>query len=245
MDLPDLYQWYQQAPGKAVLERERILLNQLLSELNGSHILQIDMLNDERLLNASPIKHKVRVNTEISAGITGSVVAANLTELPFLPNSIDVVVLNHILGFFDEPELLLKEIDSILKPEGHLVVVGFNPFSLWGLIKLYVNTTLPPWQEKFIPAIKVRYWLNRLGLSVIDYRTVFFPPPLENANILRKLDFMEALGQLYFQNLGAVYILVAQKKRIPLTLMPAKTKRQKHELTAGVLEPTTRIRHHD
>lgn len=245
MDLNDLREWYKQDLGCALLQCERAMLNQLLSEFTGRHILQIDVLNDERLLNASPIKHKVRVNTEITIGITGSVVAADLTELPFLPDSIDVVVLNHILGSVEEPELLLEEVDVIIKPEGYLIIVGFNPFSLWGLIKLYVNTTLPPWQEKFIPAMKIKYWLSCLGFSTVDYRTVFFQPPLENAKIIKKLDFMETLGQLYFQNLGAVYVLVMQKKRIPLTLLPVKEKRPTQEVTTGVLEPTRRIRYHD
>ena len=39
----------------------------------------------------------------------------------------------HILEFADEPHQVLREVERVLVPEGHLVITGFNPASLWGL----------------------------------------------------------------------------------------------------------------
>ena len=57
---------------------------------------------------------------------------ARCHELPIATQSIDLVVLPHVLEFADEPHQILREVDRVLMPEGRLVIVGFNPWSLWG-----------------------------------------------------------------------------------------------------------------
>ena len=34
---------------------------------------------------------------------------------------------------------MLREVDRVLAPEGHAVVLGFNPLSLWGLRRLFAH----------------------------------------------------------------------------------------------------------
>ena len=50
--------------------------------------------------------------------------------------SIDLVILPHILECIDNPRQLLAEACRIIKPEGHIIICGFNPHSLWGLKKI-------------------------------------------------------------------------------------------------------------
>ena len=54
-------------------------------------------------------------------------------ELPFATHSIDLVVMPHILEFAEDPHQVLREVERVLVPEGHVVITGFNPASLWGL----------------------------------------------------------------------------------------------------------------
>jgi ubiquinone/menaquinone biosynthesis C-methylase UbiE len=37
-----------------------------------------------------------------------------------------------VLEFAAEPHAILREVDRVMMPVGRLVIVGFNPWSLWG-----------------------------------------------------------------------------------------------------------------
>ena len=47
-------------------------------------------------------------------------------------NSLDLIVLPHALEFTDDPHLMLREAYRVIRPEGQIVIAGFNPFSLFG-----------------------------------------------------------------------------------------------------------------
>ncbi|WP_223717365.1 class I SAM-dependent methyltransferase, partial [Escherichia fergusonii] len=53
--------------------------------------------------------------------------------LPFPANSLDLVVLPHALELASDPHETLREVERVLVPEGRVVILGFNPASLWGL----------------------------------------------------------------------------------------------------------------
>ena len=53
--------------------------------------------------------------------------------LPFANHSLDLVVLPHALELARDPHLTLREVERVLVPEGRVVIIGFNPASLWGL----------------------------------------------------------------------------------------------------------------
>ena len=57
--------------------------------------------------------------------------------LPIETNSIDLVLLPHILEFSSNPHQILREVQRVLMPEGHVIVCGFNPRSLWGVRGLF------------------------------------------------------------------------------------------------------------
>ncbi|MCQ4062135.1 class I SAM-dependent methyltransferase, partial [Klebsiella pneumoniae] len=58
---------------------------------------------------------------------------AEFEELPFESQSLDMIVLPHVLEFSEDPHQLLREVERVLMPEGRVVITGFNPMSLWGL----------------------------------------------------------------------------------------------------------------
>jgi len=54
-------------------------------------------------------------------------------ELPLLRESVDLVYLLHALEGCAEPHAWLMEIERVLTPEGNLMLVVLNPYSLWRL----------------------------------------------------------------------------------------------------------------
>ena len=52
--------------------------------------------------------------------------------LPFDAASLDLVILPHALELARDPHLALREVERVLVPEGRVIIVGFNPASLWG-----------------------------------------------------------------------------------------------------------------
>ena len=60
-------------------------------------------------------------------------------QLPLASQSVDLVVLPHVLEFHAEPHEMLREADRVMMPEGQLVISGFNTASLWGLRQLFAS----------------------------------------------------------------------------------------------------------
>ena len=59
-------------------------------------------------------------------------VTARLSQLPIANGAVDAVVLPHTLEFETDPFAVVREADRVLAGEGHLIVLGFRPWSLWG-----------------------------------------------------------------------------------------------------------------
>ena len=70
--------------------------------------------------------------------------------LPFAENAVDLIVLPHALEFTDDPHLMLREAYRVIRPEGQIVIAGFNPFSLYGAKRYFGRAQTPPWNGSFI-----------------------------------------------------------------------------------------------
>ncbi len=206
--LRQIRQWFDSDLGRQLIQTESAILEQLLNSLFGYHLLQISVQSG-KLFGASPIQHK------ISLGLLKgdqSPFLAQPTELPFENDSIDVVLMHHILEFIDTPQEALREISRVVLPSGHLVIAGFNPFSLWGLIKPVAGIRkAPPWNGRFIPPGRLMDWMNLLNFKIdrAQYCMYGLPRPLRNPS---KPDFSKGLSRKTNWPIGAAYIIVARKQ---------------------------------
>jgi len=57
-------------------------------------------------------------------------IRAEFVQLPLDTESVDVLILPHVLEFEPDRHQLLREAERVLKPEGRLHILGFNPLSL-------------------------------------------------------------------------------------------------------------------
>lgn len=230
-----LGEWFEAPLGQYLLEKERAYLDDVTPDIFGFHALQLG-LPEHDLLRESRIAHRVRVAP------WGDVqLRAKCHELPIATQSIDLALLPHVLEFADEPHAILREIDRVMMPEGRLVILGFNPWSLWGLrSSMGFSRHQHPWNGRFNSLLRVKDWLALLGFDVNAGRLACYVPPFDSDAWRRRFSFMEPAGDRWWAIGGAVYMLQAVKRVRGMRLItPAwqeKATREKPLATAAKRE---------
>jgi SAM-dependent methyltransferase len=87
-------------------------------------------------------------------------VQARADDLPFATESIDTLILPHVLEFESDRHQVLREVERVLKPEGRLFVLGLNPFSLNRLTHLTQRNSF--WNARLIANQHLLEWLSLL-----------------------------------------------------------------------------------
>ncbi len=232
-------QWSQSNLAKNLFNIENSRISQILPDLFGYHILQLRGLWNESLLTSSRITHQIKCDYD-SGQISGNnpEVVCHNNALPFARQSLDVVVLPHVLEFDQNPHQTLRETERILIGEGYLLVIGFNPWSLWGLWRSFLAWKGIPWHKRYISIARLKDWLSLLDFDVINTERFFFRPPLQHQGIMDKLGFFEILGRYCWPVFGGCYLLQAQKRVTPLTPVKLQWQSRRHMISSGLIEPS-------
>ena len=224
--------WFETPLGRYLLDKEREYLDDVTPDIFGFHALQLG-LADIDLLRASRIAHRLRIAHDGTPDLY-----AKGHELPFATQSIDLVLLPHVFEFTTEAHAILREVDRIMMPEGRLAIVGFNPWSLWGLRgAVGPSRNAFPWNGRFVSLPRVKDWLGLLGFDVNAGRLIGYAPPFDSEKLRRRFGFMEPAGDRWWAVGGAVYMLQAIKRVRGMRLItPAwqeKTTREKRLAAAA------------
>ena len=203
-----LHDWFQSPLGAYLLAREQTWLDQVAPDIFGFHAIQLGLPKLD-LLRESRIVHRVTVSPEAATGLNH--VQAHFHELPFDSQSIDLCLMPHVLEFSENAHEVLREIDRVLRPEGRVLLLGFNPWSLFGTRKLWTSQGYP-WQGQFVSLVRIKDWLQLLGLEPASGRLACYIPPCESEKWQRRFNFMEPTGDRWWGVAGGVYMLEAIKK---------------------------------
>jgi SAM-dependent methyltransferase len=235
-----LTDWLKTPAGCYVLQWEQAHLDTAVVDLFGFHALQLG-LPELDSLRANRMPHRwvaVEASPQVAepAAATGFAPEApelrpqaaialhcDFDALPFDSNSLDLVVLPHALELARDPHLALREVERVLVPEGRVVIVGFNPNSLWG-----VRQQLGRWRKRFAPASqrdlflpsggeflryrRLRDWLRLLSFEVEAGRFGCYRPPVVSTKWLERFAWTEQVGERWWPVFGAVYFVVAVKR---------------------------------
>jgi SAM-dependent methyltransferase len=232
-----LQRWWQEALGKALLSAESELLTEALEDVFGWELLQIGAWGDGRELLAGS---RTRRQTLIAARRFehGPDVIARASQLPIVSDSIDAALLPHTLEFAADPYSIVREVDRVLVAEGQLIVMGFRPWSLWGLRASASRSGFPPGMRRVLSQGRVEEWLELLGYEIVARRRYLYASPWSHpsagepgARILRR-------GLVNPLPPGA-YLLKARKR--VYTLTPVRPRfREKTPVIGRLVKPTTR-----
>jgi SAM-dependent methyltransferase len=156
-------------------------------------------------------------------------------QLPLANDDVDGFFLPFQLEQSKQPHQMLREIVRCLRPGGSLIIVAFNPYSIWGcykLAKLYNSQT--PWNLPFYSAHKLSDWFTVLGLDVKVIHGLFNHRPGREINQTSTL-----VGSKGYSRFGAINCIVAEKNTRCMT--PIKPLWQRSKVVQGqIIEPSTR-----
>lgn len=210
-----LTQWFRTPLGQVALRSERSAARPIVERMFGYHILQIGGSEEHLLIEDSPIAHKiVFAPTHRSGGINP---VADIEQLPLANDSIDAVVMHHGLDFAEDSHALLREVTRVLRPGGQMLVIGFNPLSQWGLMRLFRRKFDVPWRGRFIARHRLLDWFKLLDLRVDQSLSGLHFPPLNFSKLLTKANGLEAFGGRLRSPFGGAYIISCVKQHAPVT----------------------------
>lgn len=227
------------------MQWEQAHLDTAVADLFGFHALQLG-LPELAALRANRMPHRwlaveappsegepgsgsatleaaVPVAPAVPAGKAAITLHCHFDALPFDAASLDLVVLPHSLELARDPHLTLREVERVLVPEGRVLILGFNPASLWGtrqrLGRMRRRLGLGTERDLFLPRAgefisyrRLRDWLRLLSFEVESGRFGCYIPPVTSAKWLARFDWMERAGDRWWPPFGALYYIVAVKR---------------------------------
>ena len=196
-------QWLGGSLGELLFAQQRPLLEAELARFFGGYLVHYGP--GVQVPVAAQIQRSVRVGAPFS----GVEIACEEQAWPLGEHAADVVVLQHGLDFSLSPHGLLREAARSVRPGGHLLIVGINPWSAWGLRHLLARDALR--QARCIAPARVSDWLHLLGFALEKRRFGCYRPPLAANRWQSRLAGLEPLGNAWQMPGGGFYLLVARK----------------------------------
>ncbi|WP_369987255.1 class I SAM-dependent methyltransferase [Pseudomonas xanthosomatis] len=208
--------WFDGPLGQLMLKEEEKLLSEELGRFFGGYLVHYGPGAE-----APPSAPQVQRNVRLGAPLPGVEIVCEEQAWPLSEHAADVVVLQHGLDFSLSPHGLLREAASAVRPGGHLLIVGINPWSSWGVRHLFSRGALR--KARCISASRVGDWLNLLGFALEKRRFGCYRPPLASPAWQQRLAGWERVAGGWQSAGGGVYLLVARKMVVGLRpLRPAR-----------------------
>lgn len=244
--MPDRYTalraFWQMPLGKSLLAAEAQLLGEALEDVFGWEFLQVGAWGEGRELLAG-CRTRRKIVVAPSAFSSSADIIARPSALPVGRDSVDAVLLPHTLEFASDPYAIVREVDRILSGEGQLVVLGFQPFSLWGVRAHSSASGFPPGMRRILSAGRVREWLVLLGYEVVATRAYLYCTPWGSGatETASSAEHSPLLRRTWFNPLPAgAWMLKARKRIRALTPIRPRLREKQSAVIGQLVKPTTR-----
>lgn len=162
--LPD---WLDGALGRALLDRERHVVREAFEPIFGAYLLQIGSWGARDTF--LPLARTQRAALVAEPDAWGDIVSY-ATELAVASNSVDALFMPHTLELEPDPHAVLREAARVLVGDGHLVLLGFEPYGPWGVRHRASRAGFPPGLSSLWSDGRVADWLRLLGFEVAPAR---------------------------------------------------------------------------
>lgn len=224
--------WYQTLSGKASLDTLDDLCAETLSEIFGYYAVEMGLISEQHsLLQHSRITAGVRLFDETSKAMVQTPfekddnhpasIIGTTKQLPIATDNVDLVIASHTLESSEDPHQVLREIDRVLVPEGHCILIGFNPSpvsqlrdQLGQLIRAGLKRDENTCRMRSVT--RVKDWFSLLGYEVMDVHYMGMRPAINNQKLFKALSWLERLGDYAGPVLGNMYVIHAKKQMLAM-----------------------------
>jgi SAM-dependent methyltransferase len=227
-------EWFGTPVGRRCLASEQRVMRQALDCVFGEQLLQIGSWGgSDTFLRYARTQRKALLTFEPADEEADIVCEPD--SLSVTSDSVDAVVLPHTLERTSSPHALLREVDRVLRGDGHLIVLSFVPGGAWGLRHLLARGGYPSGNRRML-----RDWLELLSFEVTATTAYCHTLPFEKVRQLGTFP-RERWAQRWLPMLAGGYLLTAQKRTCALTPIRPAWKRPRLRAVGGLVEPTTRV----
>jgi len=229
--------WFETPLGRHCLACEQRLVRRTLETVFGEQFLQIGAWGPvDSFLRFARTQRRALVDWRHGAG------ADLITEpgrLAIANDSVDAVLLPHTLELTESPHALLREVDRVLRADGHLVTLSFKPGGLWGLRHALSPYGYPAGQRRMIGERRLRDWLALLHYDVGPRRRYCHGLPIERFRRFGRLPEDGSIGR-WLPISSAGFLLKARKCVQPLTPIRPAWPKPRLKAVGGLVEPSAR-----
>jgi SAM-dependent methyltransferase len=207
--------WYKSPLGVYLTQQIKIYLDEMLSTSFGYYAIQLGSNPlPEELLSNCRVKYVFHLGQQQELQHA----EVDLSSLPVATDSTDLVILTHALSQCADPHALLREVNRVLIPDGKLIIIDFNPVSLWGLRHLFQSWLEEvPWGGHYYTARRLKDWTSLLGFDLLHHYRCGYVLPVNFQGLINKSRILSKFSERWLKFSAAVNILEFEKNTIPLT----------------------------
>ena len=242
MNTANRHGWIASPLGEYVLAHEQPFYADAVADIFGFNAAQIGFCEVSLLAN-SRIPTLLHADENVEASERKVDVYCESDALPFSAESLDLVLLPHVLEFSNNPHQTLREVERVLMVEGYVIISGFNPYSYWGLKRFLANKfalyknkesisndsisylSNYPWCGEFFSQMRIKDWLALLGLELVSTQHACYNLPSNRHQWLARFKVLDKIGRKCWPALGGIYYIVAKKRVASMTLIKPNWKK--------------------
>ena len=215
--------WLLDSIGSRLIIDEQQAFSDLSVSSFGNYFLQLGIWG-----RTNTFTHKTQINNCFliaTHSFREIDLVADLDRLPLQDKTIDVIFLPHTLERYNNHQDILSSSNNAINESGALIVLGFNPISLWGLRHWFSGKNFLPGIHRLISPNQYTRWLVDFGFRVekIHYFHAIIPQRKEHELPLK--------NKMFNPFLCACYMIVARKEVIPATLEKQFIKEKKQTVS--------------
>ena len=241
-----LGQWFKTPLGAALLRAEKRLIMRRLEHCFGDRLLQMSINDELNICAGNRLQHAFTLSPKVATNHAQA--SCNFEALALPEDSIDVVVLHHVLEFCADPHQVLREVKRVLIPNGKLFVISINPFSpLAARFTLAVMIGQQHFLRQSIGSHRLHDWLELLEMPTLGWQNGFHQLPINNDKFLSWQSKFADFSQKHSMPMGGVFMLEAVKQIHGMTAIKPKRMAWRPELggfrPASMPAPSTKTIH--
>jgi SAM-dependent methyltransferase len=163
-----LFSCYKTPSGELLRQLESDYIQRSITVSCKQTIVQIGGLGWENdFIDCSLYKNYIILDSQCLGTQDVKKIQAESSRLPLQSDSVDMIILPHLLEFDTERLQTMREVERVLKPEGVLVVLNFNPWNFWVTYQyLWESKRTGSFRGRFIRRSRLLDWLKLLNFEV-------------------------------------------------------------------------------